>query len=268
LGSLAGFSPAERLDPGAMPELERFILDRVADLDGLVRECVEKYDFHTLFTALHNFCAVDLSAFYFDVRKDALYCDPQTALRRRAVRTVLDRTFDCLVRWLAPMLCFTAEEAWLSRYGNGPETSVHLERFPDVAAWEDTRLAKKWTRIRVLRRVVTGAIELERAQKRLGSSLQAEIALYAPPEDAALLDGLDLAEIAITSAARVQAGAPPAEAFTLPDVPGVGVVVALASGAKCQRCWRVLPEVGEDPDHPDLCHRCADALAPSAAGSD
>jgi len=161
LGALAGFEPRERVEPEAMPELERFILHRLAELDAMVRRASTDYEFHALFTALHNFCAVDLSAFYFDVRKDSLYCDAPQSARRRAVRTVMDRVFDCLVRWLAPLLCFTAEEAWLARHGAGDDTSVHLELYADVpAGWRDDALGEKWAAIRELRRVVTGAIEL------------------------------------------------------------------------------------------------------------
>jgi isoleucyl-tRNA synthetase len=261
LGNLAGFTEKERIAVEAMPELERWVLHRLAELDALVRRCAEAYDFHTMFTALHNFCAVDLSAFYFDVRKDSLYCDTPAAPRRRAARTVLDRVFDCLARWLAPVLCFTAEEAWLSRHGDAPGTSVHLETYAEVpAAWHAPRLAEKWRLIRDLRRVVTGALELERAQKRIGSSLQAEVAVYADRAYVEALQGLDLAEICITSSGSVSAGPPPADAFTLPDVAGVGVVVRQAPGEKCQRCWRILPEVGTVKAHPDLCRRCADAV--------
>ncbi len=262
LGNLAGFSAAERIEPAAMPELERFILHRLAELDAVVRASAADYDFHTLFTALHNFCAVDLSAFYFDVRKDALYCDRPDAARRRAARTVLDRAFDCLARWLAPVLCFTAEEAWLCRHPGDDAASVHLELWPTLpAAWRDDALGAKWGRIRDLRRVVTGALELERAQKRLGSSLQAEVEIFAAADDAAALAGLDLAEICITSAGTLAVAPPPADAFTLAEVPGIGVRVRRAPGEKCQRCWRVLPEVGRDQAHPDLCGRCADAVA-------
>jgi isoleucyl-tRNA synthetase len=262
LGNLAGFEPKERIGEAEMPELERFILHRLAELDALARRCSAEYDFHTLFTALHNFCAVDLSAFYFDVRKDSLYCDAPGSPRRRAARTVLDRVFDCLVRWLAPLLCFTAEEAWLARHGAGEETSVHLELYPEVPArWRDEALGAKWAAIRELRRVVTGAIELERARKQLGSSLQAAVDVFAEPRYIAALAGLDLAEICITSSGTVRPGPPPDGAFTLADVAGVGVRVGPAPGEKCQRCWRLLVEVGEDPDHPDLCRRCADVVA-------
>ncbi len=261
LGSLAGFSESERLAPAAMPELERWVLHRLAELDQLVRRSAEACDFHAMFTALHNFCAVDLSAFYFDTRKDALYCDPPHARRRRAARTVLDHTFDNLTRWLAPVLCFTAEEAWLARHGDAPETSVHFETYPNVpAAWRNDALGERWARVRDLRRVVTGAIELERAQKRIGSSLQAAVAVHADQDYVEALKGLDLAEICITSAGALTSAAPPDGAFTLPDVAGVAVIVGLAPGDKCQRCWRVLPEVGTVAAHPDLCQRCADAV--------
>jgi isoleucyl-tRNA synthetase len=264
LGSLAGFTKNERLAPDALPELERWVLHRLFEQDALVRRSAEAYDFHAMFTALHNFCAVDLSSFYFDVRKDSLYCDRADAPRRRAVRSVLDVVFDCLTRWLAPVLCFTAEEAWLCRHGEGPETSVHLTTYRNVpATWGDDALAARWARIRELRRVVTGALELERAQKRIGSSLQAAVSVYADPAYIDALRGLDLAEICITSAGSATSDAAPPTAFTQADLPGVAVVVSLAPGEKCQRCWRVLPEVGALAAHPDLCRRCAEAVEAS-----
>ncbi|MGH7014455.1 MAG: isoleucine--tRNA ligase [Stellaceae bacterium] len=261
LGALNGFAERERVAEAQMPELERWVLHRLHALDGIVRGCVAAYDFHTLFTELHNFCAVDLSAFYFDVRKDSLYCDPPTEARRRAVRTVLDRVFDALVRWLAPVLCFTAEEAWLCRHGDGDDRSIHLELYPAIpAAWRDEALDLKWARIRDVRRVVTGAIELKRAEKFLGSSLQAAVRIHADAEAQAAFAGVDAAELCIVSAAAFVSGTPPAGAFALPDVPGVAVVVGRAPGEKCARCWRVLPEVGGDPAHADLCRRCAGAV--------
>jgi isoleucyl-tRNA synthetase len=261
LGALAGFTPAEAVAPQDMPELERWVLHRLAELDGLIRHSIAEYDFHGLFTALHNFCAVDLSAFYFDIRKDRLYCDGSDDLRRRAARTVLNHTFDCLVRWLAPILCFTAEEAWLARYGDAAERSVHLELFAEVPqTWHDPGLAERWAELRDLRRVVTGALEVERAEKRIGSSLQAAVQIFAPASLVAMLGDVDLAELCITSAGTVQAAPPPAGAFTLPDVADVGVIVSIAPGERCERCWRVLPEVGHVPGHDDLCQRCAEVI--------
>ncbi len=268
LGALAGFSEAERVAPAAMPELERFILHRLAELDALVRKTAEDFDFHAMFTALHHFCAVDLSAFYFDVRKDSLYCDLPSAPTRRAARSVLDHIFEALVRWLAPVLCFTAEEAWLQRHGEGEGSSVHLQLYRELPApWRDDALAAKWAKIRDVRRVVTGAIELERAAKRVGSSLQAHPQVRHTQDYSEALRDLDLAEIANTSsAALIEApSVGSAEGFSLPDVPGVAVEIGLAEGEKCQRCWRVLPEVGSIPAHPDLCHRCADAVDALAA---
>jgi isoleucyl-tRNA synthetase len=261
LGALDGFTEEQQLPASEMPELERWVLHRLAELDPQVRTAYEKFEYRGLLPALHNFCAVDLSAFYFDVRKDSLYCDRPDALRRRAIRTVMDRLFECLTAWLAPILCFTAEEAWLARHP-GAEGSVHLTQFPEVPAeWRDDRLGQKWDRVRELRRVVTGALELARADKRIGASLQASPVLYVhDPADRALLADIDLAEVAITSDMVLSAEAPPVDAFTIPEVPGVGAVVVLASGEKCGRCWRVLDEVGSHHDHPELCDRCHDAI--------
>jgi isoleucyl-tRNA synthetase len=269
LGALDGFSATEAVGVGAMPELERWVLHRLTELDQLVRHSVEAFDFHGMFPALHNFCAVDLSAFYFDIRKDRLYCDAPDDVRRRAVRTVLDRCFDCLVRWLAPVICFTAEEACLARHGDMPGRSVHLELFPDVpAAWRDEALSERWTALRDLRRVVTGALELERAAKRLGSSLQAAVELFVPERLVDVLGGIDLAVLCITSGGTVRPGPVPADAFTLPDIADIGVRVSAALGERCERCWRVLAEVGRVSGHSDLCRRCADVVDRSRAAAE
>ncbi len=261
LGALDGFAAEERVAAAEMPELERWVLHRLAEMDQTVRQACADFEFHAIFTVLHNFCAVDLSAFYFDIRKDALYCDRPDALRRRACRTVMERLFDCLTAWLAPILCFTAEEAWLARHGDAPGTSVHLRLFPEVpAAWLDADLAAKWQTVRDVRRVVTGALELERAQRRIGASLQAAPSVHVTADQAAAFAGLSLAEIVITSSAELVVGQPLVEAFALDDVPGVAVVPRLAEGGKCQRCWRVLAEVGRTAGHEDLCQRCADVV--------
>jgi isoleucyl-tRNA synthetase len=269
LGALEGFDAKERVEPAQMPEIERWVLHRLAELDAHVRRCVDDFEFGDLCTAVYSFCDSDLSAFYFDVRKDALYCDKPDSLRRRAARTVFDRVFNCLVTWLAPILCFTAEEAWQFRNGRTENEawtdSVHLRTYPEVPqGWRDEALAAKWSKIRDLRRVVTGALELERANKRIGASLQAHPKIFANGTYIDALAGIDLAEISITSAATLQPGAAPAGAFTLADVPDVGVVVELADGDKCERCWRVLPDVG-DHGHDGVCGRCAEALGPRAA---
>jgi isoleucyl-tRNA synthetase len=267
LGALASFDGAkEPVSVQSMPELERWVLHRMSEIDGIIHAAIEAYDFHRIFTELHNFCAVDLSAFYFDIRKDRLYCDAADDPLRRATRTVIDRAFDCLCRWLAPILCFTAEEAWLARHGDAPDRSVHLERFSkEPGTWRNDSLHERWTQARAIRRVVTGALEVERGEKRIGASLQASVDIFV--DAAAPLEGIDFAELCITSAAGICVGDVPDGAFTLPDVPGVAVVVTPAPGARCERCWRVLPEVGHVAGHDDLCRRCADVLDPGAAAA-
>ncbi len=265
LGNLQGFDESERMEASAMPELERWVLHRLTEFDALLRRTVDNFDFHIFYNALHGFCATDLSAFYFDVRKDALYCDAGDGPRRRAARTVLDHVFHCLTAWLAPVLAFTAEEAWLERFPSDDD-SVHLRQFPEVpSAWRDDALAARWQRIRAIRRVVTGALEVERREKRIGSSLQAHVRVFVGADDARLLDGVDLAELAITSDAALATEAAPDDAFTLDDEPGVAVVATLAAGEKCARCWRVLDEVGAVSGTPDLCARCADVVEPKRA---
>jgi isoleucyl-tRNA synthetase len=260
LGNLAHFHAADRIAHEQMPELERLMLHRLAELDPLVRSAYADFDYKRIFAALNAFMTSDLSAFYFDIRKDTLYCDPYSSITRKACLTVLDHLFRCTVIWLAPMLCFTAEEAWLAR---DPETaSVHLEQFPDVpASWRDDALAEKWRKLRNLRRVVTGALELERAAKRIGSSLEAHPLIYVADRDLfdAVVDA-DLAELCITSGAALVEGEGPSDAFRLPDVPGVAVVPQLAQGRKCARSWKITPAVGEDPQFPDVTPRDAQAL--------
>jgi isoleucyl-tRNA synthetase len=264
LGNLTDFDESEKLDPVDMPELERLILHHLVELDQLVRQCTDDFDFPRLFGALYNFCTVDLSAFYFDIRKDSLYCDGFNNTRRRAARTVLDKLFYCLTTWFAPILCYTAEEAWLNRFPSDDD-SVHFQLFPDIPGeWRDDELAQKWAKIRELRRVVTGALEIERKEKRIGASLQAAPTVHV--EDQAYvsaLEGVDLAEISITSAAHLVTDPAPSDGFKLDDVIGVTVTSGLAEGGKCGRCWQILDTVGNNPDKDDLCPRCADAVSGS-----
>ena len=261
LGSLHHFRDADRSPFAEMPELERLILHRLAELDEDVRGWYAEFDYKRAFAALNAFMTSDLSAFYFDVRKDALYCDPLSSLTRKACLTVLDRLFDHLVTWLAPILCFTAEEVWLARFPSA-DGSVHLEVFPAAdPRWIDEKLAEKWRKVRLVRRAVTGAIELERVQKRIGSSLEAAPMIYVADEPLlSALHGVDMAEVCITSAATVVAGDGPSDAFRLPDVPGVAVVVRKAEGKKCARSWKISPLVGSDPEYPDVTPRDAQAL--------
>ncbi|TBW32883.1 isoleucine--tRNA ligase [Siculibacillus lacustris] len=265
LGTLAHHVPAEDPAPADRPELERLILHRLAEVADQVKAGYAEYDFKRVVGAISNFMVVDLSAFYFDVRKDALYCEPRSSVKRRAALAVVATLFDTLVKWLAPMLPFTMEEAWGQRFPGA--RSVHLELFPDVSAdWRDDALAARWAKIRDVRRVVTGALELERAAKRIGSSLEAAPVVHVG--DAALhalLAEIDLAEIAITSGVVLVATPAPDGAFTLPDVADVAVVPAKAVGTRCARSWRVTDDVGADPRWPDVSARDARALAEWAA---
>ena len=214
-----------------MPELERLMLHELAELDPVVRQAYADFDYKKIHAQLTAFMTSDLSAFYFDVRKDALYCEPISSAKRKAALTVIDRLFQALVTWLAPVLSFTAEEAWLARYGSG---SVHLELFPTIPAdWRDEALALKWEQIRRVRRVVTGALEIERANKRIGSSLEAAPVVFVAEEALrATIASVDFAEVCITSGLRLEGGDGPADAFRLAEVEGVAVVPAKAEGTK------------------------------------
>jgi isoleucyl-tRNA synthetase len=261
LGSLAHFHEDERVKFEKMPELERLMLHRLSELDELVRKAYADFDYKRIFAALSAFMTSDLSAFYFDIRKDGLYCDAYSSATRKACLTVLDQLFRCTVVWLAPMLCFTAEESWASRYGAAAK-SVHLELFLEVpAAWRDDKLADKWRKVRTVRRVITGALEIERAQKRIGSSLEAHPIVLITDEDLfeAVLD-VDLAEVCITSALTLRNVGSSEGVFSLPDVPGVAVIPNLAEGTKCARSWKILTTIGADPDYPDVSPRDAKAL--------
>jgi isoleucyl-tRNA synthetase len=214
------------------------VLHRMTELDARLRKAVRDYDWTGVYPDIHGFCSTDLSAFYFDIRKDALYCDAADSHRRRSARTVLDVLHRCLCAWLAPVLTFTAEEAWLSRFPSETD-SVHLHDFPELPAeWRDEALAERWAALRTTRATATGMLEELRRSGEIGSSLQAKVTVAA---DA----GYDRAfweEILIVSQVERAAAA--------------GFAVEKAPGTKCDRCWRVLPEVGESAAHPTLCRRC------------
>ena len=261
LGGLAGFDEAERVALDDMPPLERFILHRLHELDGQVRHAYETYRFQDVWRPLADFCSNDLSALYFDVRRDVLYCDRPDSLRRRACRTVMDAVFERLTAWLGPLAAFTMEEAWATRFpGKG---SNALRVIPDTPAeWCNDAEAARWAKVDAVTRVVTGALEVERREKRIGAALEAAPVVHIADSDTlAAFDGLDPAEVFRTSQAVLVAGEGPADAFRLEDVRGVAVQPLRAEGRKCARSWRILPEVGSDPRYPDLSVRDADAVA-------
>ena len=259
LGSLAHYD-GEEVKLEDMPELEQLMLHRLAELDSQVREGYYNFDFKRIFTSLSNFMNIELSAFYFDIRKDALYCDPVSSKTRRSALTVVSKLFDCLTVWLAPLLPFTTEESWLSLYPS-EDGSVHFQQFPELPSeWKNDELAKRWDKVKTVRKVVTGALEIERREKRIGSSLEAAPKVYVADEELYdALEGLDFSEICITSQIEVLSKEGPDGAFRLDDVNGVSTEPVLAQGKKCERCWKILEDVGSDPEFPDLSPR--DAIA-------
>jgi len=260
LGSLHDFSEADRIEPADMPELEQWVLHRLAELDTRVCDGYTAYDFQGVFQAIFTFATVDLSAFYFDVRKDVLYCDGDT-VERRAARTVLDILFHRLTTWLAPVLVFTMEEVWLERFG-GEDSSVHLIDIPETpTAWLNPELSEKWAMIRRLRRVVTAALEVQRTEKVIGASLEAAPVVYLADQAVKdVLEQMPFADICITSDLTLSTDAAPSDAFTMAEVDGIAVSFVKAEGEKCGRCWKILPDVGTH-SHVGVCGRCDNALS-------
>ena len=259
LGSLSDFTENDRVEIDAMPELERWVLHRLAELDKTVREGYSAYDFQGVFQALFQFATVDLSSFYFDIRKDILYCDGDTP-ERKASRSVLDIVYHRLTTWLAPILTFTMEEVWLERHP-GEDNSVHLIDMAETPhSWLNEDLAVKWATLRRVRRVVTGALEVERREKNIGSSLEAAPIVYVDEATAAVLQSVTFSDLCITSGVEVLTGKGPGHAFSLEDTDGIAVEFAKADGEKCGRCWKILPDVGTHV-HVGVCGRCDIALS-------
>jgi len=260
LGSLGDFSEDQRVAAADMPELEQWVLHRLAELDHVVREGYKSFDFNGVWQAIFNFATVDLSSFYFDIRKDALYCDGDTP-NARAARTVLDILFHRLTTWLAPVLVFTMEEIWLERYP-GDDSSIHLTDMPETPRdWLNEPLAAKWAQVRQARRVVTSALEVQRTDKVIGASLEAAPVVHVRDEAVlAALQSVNFADVCITSDVSLTNDPSPAEAFRMPEVDGISVVFEKAEGAKCQRCWKILPDVGQFA-HAGVCGRCSAALS-------
>ncbi|HEV2364248.1 MAG TPA: isoleucine--tRNA ligase [Caulobacteraceae bacterium] len=261
LGALADFRDMERVEQDAMPSLEKYVLHRLWELDGAVRQAYDDYAFADVARPLADFCSKDLSAIYFDIRRDVLYCDRPDSLRRRACRTTLDLIFERLTAWLAPLVPFTMEEAWDSRF---PDDDLNALRvFPQTPAeWRDEAEAQRWAMVLSVTEVVTGALEVERREKRIGAALEAAPVIHlADPAVLGAFEGLDPAEVFRTSQARLVPGEGPAAAFRLEGKPGVAVEALRAKGRKCARSWRVLEDVGADPRYPDLSPRDADAVA-------
>jgi isoleucyl-tRNA synthetase len=257
LGALANFSEAERAPLEEMPPLERYVLHRLWALDREVRAAYERYAFQEVTRALVDFCQTDLSALFFDIRRDSLYCDAPSSTSRRAARTVMDLAFERLTIWLAPLLPFTTEEAWTTRFPDAGSNCLRVMP-PTPDGWRNEAEAERWAKVAQVTSVVTGALEVERREKRLGAALEAAPRVHVgSPELLAAFEGLDPAEVFRTSGAELIAGDGPADAFRLAEVAGVAVEPTRADGCKCARCWRVLAEVVPPKT---LCLRCEEAV--------
>jgi isoleucyl-tRNA synthetase len=266
LGNLGDFDPArDRQSYARLDEIDRWVLDRLARLVARVTRAYEEYQFHLVFHATHNFCAVDLSAQYLDVIKDRLYTSAPDDPRRRAAQTTCYDVLSALARLLAPILTFTSEEAWKHLPGARSE-SVHLERFPEVPReWGDDALAREWTRLLEVRREVSKALESARARKLIGSGLEARVRFLGAPEDLPDLLGAKrelLASVFIVSRVDLGGEAPAAAVrYESQDIPGLVIAVDRAPGRKCERCWTWSERVGEDARHPTLCERCGPVVS-------
>ena len=253
LGALDGFTATEQIDLNDknMPELERYILNRLAETNAKIDEAIAAHDYNEMIQLLHHFCNSDLSSFYFDIRKDRLYCDRPDSFERRATRTVMAKLFEVIIHRLAIIMPFTTEEAWTYRPKEifGTSESIHLNNF--IATKDvDESLNTRWNAAKEIRSAVLAAIEPKRADKTIGSSLEAHPHIYLNDELANIVTGIDLAEICITSQATIH----------IETTDTIRVDVQLSEGQKSVRCWKILPEVGSDPEYPDLTLRDADAV--------
>ncbi len=259
LGALDGFSDAEKVTTADMPELEKYILHLLADMDGKLKTAINDFDFNTYVRLISDFANEDLSAFFFDIRKDCLYCDAPSSLKRRAYRTVLDILFHALIRYAAPVIVFTAEEIWATRFPDAG--SVHLLEWPEVDAdWFNSNIFGKWRRLAGIKSSVNLTLEGMRRNKEIGSSLEAgvNLQLYQRDDFDSTLN-IDLAELLIVSEASAKSSTPPTPNDKL-AFHYLSLIAGKSTNAKCSRCWRHLPDVGSHADHPELCTRCHDVV--------
>ena len=261
IGALNDYKEVESINTEIMPELDKWILHRLKELDLLLKKAVNGYTFQNFYSELHTFCSSDLSAFYFDIRKDTLYCDSPLNDVRRSTRTVLYEVFKCLTAWLAPVICYTAEEAWLSLIGTENEDSIHLKQFPEISeSWIDDGLNSKWLKIRKIRKFINGALESARQEKIIGSSLEAKIVIFIEDTQyVALLEEIDIEEISIVSKVEIIKDNIVDGAYKEDSLVGLGIVVSPALGKKCVRCWKIDEKIDNSLEDP-LCDRCLEVV--------
>ena len=222
------------------PELERFMLHQIFVLNKNFNDYFKEYNFHKLYRELLNFCSLDLSVFYFDIRKDILYCDNIKSQRRQICINLLSLILEILLKWFAPILSFTTEEIF-QIINKGKNSSIHLENFPSIPSkWKNEKLFLKWNKLKVIRNVANAAIEIKRSSKEIGSSLEADIQIYLGEEYLKLVKNIDLSEYFITSKAEVKTMINDDKLFKLDEVDNVKVLVKKAKGKKCSKCWKIL----------------------------
>ena len=250
IGNLSDFTEEEAIDESEFPELEKYLLHRLWEVDQVVQKCVSTFNFHLMFTTLLNFCSSDLSAFYFDIRKDTIYCDSKESVQRRSTRTLLNIIFNHLVRWFAPSISFTSEEAWKAM---GNKESIHLQDFLQCKnEYEDNQLNEKWSLIKNIRKVATGAIEKIREEKIIRSSLEAHIDIFVSAESYKKLEKVMFDEITITSSFSLYVIDEKSKGFSIEDISDVIVKASKVNGEKCQRCWKYEAKLIND----EVCNRC------------
>ena len=261
LGNLNGFNPAsDMVADNELLELDRWALSRLARLIQRVNSAYDKYEFHIFYHAVHNFCAIDLSAFYLDILKDRLYTSPTSSVAYRSARTALYRIADALTRMIAPVLSFTADEIW-QRLPGEREASIHLATFPDsIAGYQDNELEARYEKLHKVRNEVSKQLENARAEKRLGQSLEAKVLLSVPEDYRQLLEEYKelLPTYFIVSQVELTDNLPDPQEGE--HIAGLKLQVMAADGEKCERCWNYATTIGENAEHPTICHRCAAAL--------
>ena len=254
LGNLNYFSISDSVDLDQMPDLEKYILNKISLMNTELKTLVKKHDYHGVYVKLLNFCTLDLSAFYFDIRKDSLYCDDRNSLKRRSVSTCLHLLFDFLSKWFSPIISFTSEEAWQTRHQDN-SSSILLQVITEKDfIYPYSNLENIFSELKRVRKSVTAALEIKRNEKLIGSSLQAKAIIYIPSDIQKILSTLDLAEMCIVSEIEIRDISAKSSSAMNFEEEDIFVDISLAEGDKCQRCWIILPEVKDNQDH--LCNRC------------
>ena len=255
LGNLSDFSEDSSLEYSDLTDLDKYILSQLAILEKNVLKNYEIFEYQKVFTLIFNFCTNELSSFYFDIRKDSLYCDSKSSKIRRSTQTVLDILFHHLLRLLAPILCFTIEEAWQSRMGSN--TSIHNENFCSIdETWIRNDLDESWSFYKKLKRLINGAIEVERKNKTIGSSLEASVILFINDDKKINLVNNEMVEqVSIVSKIEIKKEGLPQNCYTLDDDKSIGVVVSRVDGHKCERCWKYFSKLTDN-----VCIRCKEVI--------